>query len=152
MCDILELYDRPQFALKVHKKIVEILSNNKKLTNNPFDKIYTILLPKYQNTILNQLCEDLAAEDRRFIFYWKIQFELGSSFGYGVGPLFKCDYTLLKNACKKFSHTLPSRMARMCPVEEPDKDTKETLQNTTLRVYLFGRGSVRTCWIADFIG
>lgn len=126
MCDILELYDRPQFALKVHKKIVEILSNNKKLTNNPFDKIYTILLPKYQNTILNQLCEDLAAEDRRFIFYWKIQFELGSSFGYGVGPLFKCDYTLLKNACKKFSHTLPSRMARMCPVEEPDKDTKET--------------------------
>lgn len=126
MCNLLEMHDRPDFALNVHEKIVLVLSSNRKAIHNPFDNIYKILLPKYQNIILEQLFEDIAAEDQRKSYYWQIHYSLGSGFGYGVGPLFKCDYEFLKQACIKYPKTLPERMADMCPVIEPDKRPQDT--------------------------
>lgn len=126
MSDILEIHNRPDFALQVHNKIVSVLSSNKITIHNPFDKIYEILLPKYQNSILEHLLEDIAAEDHRVKYYWEIHYSLGSGFGYGVGPLFKCDYEFLKQACIKYQKTLPERMADMCPVIEPDKRPQDT--------------------------
>lgn len=124
--DILRIYHRPIFALNVHKKVVAVLSSRDSYIDSPFDTVYDTLLPKYQDAILNQLCEDIAADDNRFIYYWKIHYDLGSGFSYGVGPLFKCDYKLLKEACLRYPKTLPSRMAQMCPVEEPNKEPSET--------------------------
>lgn len=126
MSDILEMHNRPNFALQVHKKIVSVLSSNKITIHNPFDKIYETLLPKYQNVILERFFEDIAANDDRMKYYWKIHYSLGSGFGYGVGPLFKCDYESLKRACIKYPETLPERMAEMCPVVEPDKQPQDT--------------------------
>lgn len=126
MSEILEIHNRPDFALQVHNKIVSVLSSNKITIHNPFDKIYGTLLPKYQNVILEHLLEDIAAEDHRMKYYWEIHYSLGSGFGYGVGPLFKCDYELLKQACIKYPKTLPERMADMCPVIEPDKRPQDT--------------------------
>lgn len=126
MSDILEIHNRPDFALQVHNKIVSVLSSNKITIHNPFDKIYGTLLPKYQNSILIHLFEDIAAEDHRMKYYWEIHYSLGSGFGYGVGPLFKCDYEFLKQACNKYPKTLPERMADMCPVIEPDKQPQDT--------------------------
>lgn len=126
MSDIMEMHDRPNFAIRVHNKIVSVLSSNKKTIHNPFDKIYEILLPKYQNVILERLFEDISAEDQRIKFYWEIHYDLGSGMGYGIGPLFKCDYELLKQACIKYPKTLPERMAEMCPVIETDKRPQDT--------------------------
>lgn len=126
MNDILEMHDRPNFATRVHNKIVSVLSSNKKTIHNPFDKIYEILLPKYQNVILERLFEDISAEDQRIKFYWEIHYDLGSGMGYGIGPLFRCDYELLKQACIKYPKTLPERMAEMCPVIETDKRPQDT--------------------------
>ena len=124
--NILEMHNRPDFAIRVHNKIVSVLSSNKKTIHNPFDKIYEILLPKYQNVILERLLEDISAEDQRIYFYWEIHYDLGSGMGYGIGPLFKCDYELLKQACIKYPKTLPVRMADMCPVIEPEKKPQDT--------------------------
>ena len=126
MSDILEMHNRPNFALQVHKKIVSVLSSNKITIHNPFDKIYETLLPKYQNVILERFFEDIAANDDRMKYYWEVHYSLGSGFGYGVGPLFKCDYESLKRACIKYPETLPERMADMCPVIEPDKRPQDT--------------------------
>ena len=124
--NILEMHNRPDFAIRVHNKIVSVLSSNKKTIHNPSDKIYEILLPKYQNVILERLLEDISAEDQRIYFYWEIHYDLGSGMGYGIGPLFKCDYELLKQACIKYPKTLPVRMADMCPVIEPEKKPQDT--------------------------
>ena len=129
MSDILEIHDRPDFALQVHKKIVSVLSSNETTIHDPFDRIYETLLPKYQKVILKQLFEDFAAEDQRINYYWKIHFDLGSSFSFSdkkIGPLFKCDYKYLKEACLKYSKTLPKRMANICPLIESGKDPKDT--------------------------
>ncbi|MBP9990607.1 MAG: metallophosphoesterase [Bacteroidales bacterium] len=126
MSDILGMHYRPDFALQVHKKIVSVLSSNKITIHNPFDKIYETLLPKYQNVILERFFEDIAANDDRMKYYWEVHYSLGSGFGYGVGPLFKCDYESLKRACIKYPETLPERMAEMCPVVEPDKQPQDT--------------------------
>lgn len=126
MSYILELHNRPKFAQCVHDKIVEVLSFNDLSISNPFDTIYNVLLPKYQTIILDKLCEDIAAEDKRVNYFWKIQFDLGSGFGYGAGPLFRCDYSLLKNACLKNPIRLPSRMAQLCPVVESEKDPSDS--------------------------
>ena len=126
MKSILETHNRPSFALNVHNRIVEVLSTREIIIDNPFDSIYDTLLPKYQNAILDKLCDDIASEDRRMLYYWKIHYSLGSGFGYGAGPLFRCDIDHLKKACLKHPKTLPSRMAQMCPIEEPGKDPTET--------------------------
>ena len=129
MSDILEIHDRPDFALQVHKKIVSVLSSNETTIHDPFDRIYETLLPKYQKVILKQLFEDFAAEDQRINYYWKIHFDLGSSFSFSdkkIGPLFKCDYKYLKEACLKYSKTLPKRMANICPLIESGKEVKDT--------------------------
>ena len=123
---ILETHNRPIFALNVHNKIVEVLSSREIIIDNPFDSMYDVLLPRYQGAILDKLCDDIAAEDSRLLYYWKIHHSLGSGFGYGVGPLFKCDLDLLKKACLIHPETLPSRLAQICPVEEPGKDPTET--------------------------
>ena len=125
MKNILVTQNRPSFALKVHKKIVITLAA-RDFNNSLLDSMYDSILPKYQDTVLEQLCEDISADDNRFFFYWKISHDLGSGFGYGRGPLFKCDYERLKQACLKHSKNLPSRMAHMCPVQEPEKETSET--------------------------
>ena len=126
MGNLLEMHELPDFALDVHKKIVLVLSSNRKTIHNPFGNIYKVLLPKYQNIILEQLFEDIAAEDQRISYYWQIQYDLGSGYGYGFGPLFRCDYDLLKQACIKYPKNLPERMAGMCPVIEPDKKPQDT--------------------------
>lgn len=124
--DILELHDRPKFAISVHNKAVSVLTSNRKTPQNPFSKIYDTLLPKYQDAILEQLCKDIASEGQGSRFIWEMQHYLGSGFGDGMGPLFKCDYNRLKQLCLQYHKTLPYRMAQMCPVIENGKDPQET--------------------------
>lgn len=112
---ILDSIECPDFAFKVHRKVVEVL-NRKFMVGNPFDRIYSKLLPKYQNYILSDLLDTIADKDTYAPFYYQVYMELGSGFGTGSGPLFQCDEDTLKAKCVEHPATLPIFMAHMCPV------------------------------------
>ena len=50
------------------------------------------------------------------MFYYRMYNYLGSGFTLGAGPLFQCDWKMLKEACMKHPSVLPQRFAHMCPV------------------------------------
>ena len=114
---IIDTIDDANFALRVHKRVVEILTDIN-LGDNPFDQIYFSLLPKYQDVILDNLLDVLSADDARIAYYLRMHLNLGSGFGSGAGPLFQCNNDKLKKACFKYPSTLPIRLAQMCPVYE----------------------------------
>ncbi|UVV76863.1 hypothetical protein NXW84_01830 [Bacteroides fragilis] len=57
---MLSQFDNPDFAIKIHNKIVEYL--NSKYTSIPhcIEELYAILLPKYQNVLLDKILSYLA--------------------------------------------------------------------------------------------
>ncbi|WP_278718223.1 metallophosphoesterase [Bacteroides caecimuris] len=120
--DLLEERERPQFAIDVHHLVVKTVSTHY-LINNPFEHIYSSLLPKYEHILLPSILDDLAAEDERMLFYYAMRMSLGAGFGSGAGPLFQCNVERIKELClEKSSQTLTIRLANMCPVYEYSKE------------------------------
>lgn len=113
--DILKLGDEHEFAKAVHDKTVKYLCSPES-SSHSFEQLYFALLPQYQYDILDDLCEVLASEDERMMFYYRMYNYLGSGFTLGAGPLFQCDWKMLKEACMKHPSVLPQRFAHMCPV------------------------------------
>lgn len=112
---ILEEEDCPEFAFKVHRKVIDTL-NKAYLIENPLKDIYNILLPRYQDAILTDLLDTIANAERYAVFYFQLYLDLGSGFGTGSGPLFQCDENMLRQKCLEHPSTLPISMARMCPI------------------------------------
>lgn len=112
--DILKAFNRPDFARQVNNLVIKYLETYKH--ENPFKDLYLSLLPKYQEYILDDIIKALASPLEKSMFYFNMRLELGSGFGYEVGPLFQCDNDKLKDACKKFPDILPERLAEMCPI------------------------------------
>ena len=121
--DLLEQYYLPEFAVRVHKLIVQTTTKIF-LINSPFDHIYFSLLPKYEDVLLPIILKDLAADDERVLFYHAIRMDLGSGFGGGAGPLFQCDINRIKDLCLSISASLPIKLANMCPVYNYSADGK----------------------------
>lgn len=121
--DLLEQYYLPEFAVRVHKLIVQTTTKIF-LINSPFDHIYFSLLPKYEGVLLPIILKDLAADDERVLFYHAIRMDLGSGFGGGAGPLFQCDINRIKDLCLSISASLPIKLANMCPVYNYSADGK----------------------------
>lgn len=113
--DILKLGDEHEFAKAVHDKTVKYLCSPES-SSHSFEQLYFALLPQYQYDILDDLCEVLASEDERMMFYYRMYNYLGAGFTLGAGPLFQCDWKMLKEACMKHPSVLPQRFAHMCPV------------------------------------
>ena len=113
--DILKFGDEHEFAKAIHVKVVQYICSPGSRSNS-FEQLYFALLPQYQDEILDDLCEVLSSEDERMMFYYKMYNYLGSGFGLGAGPLFQCDWEILKGACMRHPSVLPQRFAQMCPV------------------------------------
>jgi hypothetical protein len=129
MCYILKNTNSNDFAKKIHRKVVEYVSMQGTVVSY-IDHIYFDILPKYQNDILEDLCNILSSEDRYQLFYYKMYNYLGSGFDFGAGPLFQCDNEKLKEYCLKYPSVLPQRFAQMCPVYKYSKDgTKESFSD-----------------------
>ena len=111
---LIRLY-RHEFAKAVHDKAVKYLCSPES-SSHSFEQLYFALLPQYQDDILYELCEVLASEDERMMFYYRMYNYLGSGFTLGAGPLFQCDWHILKEACRRHPSVLPQRFAHMCPV------------------------------------
>lgn len=121
MMNILDKTFDPDFALAVHRITVNVIIEHR-FASNPFEHIYFKLLPKYQDTILEDLLDIIAANDIRMRFFLEMYLYLGSGFGVGNGPLFQCDIERLKKACARHPAELPERLALMCPVYEYEED------------------------------
>ncbi len=105
------------FAMAAHEMAVKVIVENYYISSL-FEHLYFKLLPKYQEVILDNLLDTIAANDIRLRFYLSMNLYIGSGFGNGKGPLFQCDEEKLKDACKRYPSELPERLARMCPVYE----------------------------------
>ena len=127
MDQILTDIDDADFAFAVHRKAVDTLSLDY-VSNNAFEQIYYTLLPKYQDVVLPDLLEVLA-DEKNLYFGLSMSNHLGSGFNTGKGPLFQCDYKVLKAACKKYPQRMPRIMANMCPVYEWEGDKKVSLSS-----------------------
>lgn len=115
MCSILAYSNDADFAGHVHKKVVEHICEPM-ADAHPFEQLYFDLLPKFQDSILYDLCEILSSKDEKIMFYYRMYNYLGSGFNTSAGPLFQCNEEILKEACHKHSTVLPQRFAQMCPV------------------------------------
>lgn len=124
MCDVLSTGYAHEFAKGVNCKAIAYLSKSIAVSH-PFDRLYFCLLPKYQDDILEDLCEVLSSEDKYVMFYYNLYNYLGSGFNSGAGPLFQCNNEVLKNACLKHPSVLPRRFAQMCPVYNSVENGKE---------------------------
>ena len=115
--DLLEFTEDKDLAFRFHQRIIQVLSSLD-YVDNPFDDIYFTLLPKYQDVILDDLLMHLASSNLLLAYHMTLFLNLGSGMGSGSGPLFKCDYNKLKDACYKYPEHLPARLAQLCPVYE----------------------------------
>ena len=111
---ILNTFNEPNFAKEVNTLIIKHCTSYQ--PDSFFNDLYSSLLPKYQDDILDDILRALTLPFEQSMFYLKMRYELGSGFGYGAGPLFQCDNDKLKDACEKFPDILPERFADMCPV------------------------------------
>ena len=111
---ILNTFNEPNFAKEVNTLIIKHCISYQ--PDNLFNDLYSSLLPKYQDVILDDIIRALTLPFEQSMFYLKMRYELGSGFGYGAGPLFQCANDKLKDACEKFPDILPERFADMCPV------------------------------------
>lgn len=122
--DVLSDSEAHDFAKAVNRKVIDYMSNSSS-ASNPFDFLYFKLLPKYQDDILEELCDVLASEDKYMMFYYQMNNYLGSGFDSGAGPLFQCNHEVLKAACYRHPSVLPRRFAKMCPVYKYSENGKE---------------------------
>lgn len=122
---MLSQFDNPDFAIKIHNKIVEYL--NSKYTSIPhcIEELYAILLPKYQNVLLDKILSYLA-NPNYLLYSYSAAYILGSGFDFNLneGILFQCDNNKIKQACLQYQETLPPIIARMCPVYNYNNETK----------------------------
>lgn len=115
--DILNESNDKELAFRFHQCIMQVLLLVD-FVDNPFNDIYFTILPKYQDVVLDDLLEKLGSSDTYSAYRMSQYLNLGSGMGSGKGPLFQCDNGKLKEACFKYSNTLPERLANMCPVYE----------------------------------
>jgi hypothetical protein len=84
------------------------------------------LLPKYENTILNDVLNALADENGAFWLQKMNHLGSGFSSGKGEGPLFQCNHTSIKDYCLQHAKSdFPQRLAHMCPVYEYNGNNSE---------------------------
>lgn len=113
--DLIRFTDDNDLVFRFHQRIMQILVTLDYI-DNPFGNIYFELLPKYQDVILDDLLKHLGASDPLMAYHMTLYLNLGSGSGFGKGPLFQCDYDVLKKACLDNPEYLPARLAQLCPV------------------------------------
>ena len=81
---ILKAFNESNFAKEVNVLIIKYCISYK--SNNPFNDLYSSLLPKYQAVILDDIIRALTLPFEQSMFYFQMRYELGSGFGYELDP------------------------------------------------------------------
>ena len=114
--NVLKNFNEPDFAREVNRRVIDYTKDYRRSIDNPFENIYFVLLPKYQDVVLDDVLKAISLPIEESMFFYNMSQQLGSGFGYGSGPLFQCDNGRLKEACIALPEVLPERLANICPV------------------------------------
>lgn len=111
--DLIGQKEDAQFSVDYTRKTIDNARRFPSILNNRH--AFHLLLPKYQNALLEPIIKALAEENP--CCWLTLQGELGSDFGFGAGPLFLCDSEKIKNLIIQNKDTeLPQRIAHMVPI------------------------------------
>ena len=133
LVETLQLWHDVEFAKQVNKKMIEVY--NTKMVHLSTEGIFTELLKDYFDEVWTDFVSAFLGEDS-FLFYFQVKDELGSGFGFGKGPLFDVDESLIKQLCIDNPKSAPSRIAAMVPLFDPLEDGKETEQFSKWVIWL----------------
>lgn len=111
--DVLDRTDERDFAVAYNKKLLKQVTDYESYRQN--EGIYFSLLPKYADSILTDILQELSLSNSSFWEYGGR--DLGSGDGFGAGPLFQCDMEVIKHNClQEADGCLPYRLAYLAPV------------------------------------
>ena len=105
------------FGIQINKKIIEVLGDSF-IHDDILSDLYSELLQEpYQQAILDDFMDALT---NNILFYMQVQYEIGSGFSFGVGPLFQyVSSEKLKYYCEK-NVKIRHMLANMAPVFTPN--------------------------------
>ena len=101
------------FIIALNKKIIAAYQDwnlHSKLRDT-----YTPLLKYHTNEVWEDFVKAFVDSENPS-FYLQTKYELGSGSGFGAGPLFQIDETLVKQMCIDYPDEAPHRIAHMAPV------------------------------------
>ena len=119
LVDILEQSKDVAFAKSLNQKMIELY--NKHLGFHNSEGVFPALLENYLDDIWADFERAFVSPDY-FLFYYQVKDELGSGYGFGIGPLFKIDNQRLRELCFKNPEVAPYRLASMAPCYNEDND------------------------------
>ena len=125
LVETLQLWHDVEFAKRVNKKMIEVY--NTQMVHLSMEGVFTELLKDYFDEVWTDFVTAFLGEDT-FLFYYQVKDELGSGFGFGKGPLFDVDESLIKQLCIDNPKSAPSRIAAMVPLFDTLEDGKEAEQ------------------------
>ena len=107
------------YAVDMNRKMIELL--NMQYTHSNFERIFTALLNYHFDAIWLEFSACFVSKDY-VRFYYQVSNEVGSGFGFGVGPMYQHGEEPIKELCKKYPETAPYCVAHTAPVfaYEPD--------------------------------
>lgn len=104
------------FAMKINKKMIEAYSNQ--MIHLSTEGIFTELLNSYADDIWEDFTAALLSQET-FLFYYQVKDEIGSGFGFGLGPLFNVGEDRIKQLCYDNPTLAPQKIAYMAPCFDP---------------------------------
>jgi hypothetical protein len=106
------------FAIAINNKILAF--NYDVFDEHSFESVYTQLLDKHSNILLEPIILNLAKNQYSPNLSYRLKEVLGSGFGFGEGVLFKRDYNVLNTILDKHGVTVARLYASMCPLFSDD--------------------------------
>lgn len=127
--DYLEKTNDKDFAIKMNHKIIE--GFNQGYLHGNFEGIYSVLISKYRDNIWNEFSKAFVSDDYS-TFWLQIHNEIGSGFGFGVGPLFMDNDDKIKQMCISYPEQAPAKLAGMIPVTSTTSQGNEVFSDLFL--------------------
>ena len=123
LVDVLKQWPDNDFANKINHKMIDVYRTQ--MVHLSTEGIFTELLRDYFGVVWHDFINAFL-DDKSFLFYFQVKDELGSGFGFGKGPLFDLDESLIKQICLENPVTAPVRIASMVPCYEVDENGNNT--------------------------
>lgn len=133
LTECLQLWHDVDFAKQINRKFIKVY--NTQMVHLSTEGVFTELLKDYFDDIWPDFVKAFLGPDS-FLFYYQVKDELGSGFGFGKGPLFDVDETLIKQLCIDYPESAPTRIASMVPCFDIPDDVEETEQFSKWLIWL----------------
>lgn len=111
--ELLEKYHDDEFAVKLNRKIMEVLKTQ--FFHGDLENIYPVLITQYTEAIWQDFEKAFSSEEYTLFLYQIIK-TIGSGMGFGVGAFFTIGDERIKKLCLDNPEYAPQIIAEMCPI------------------------------------